>query len=193
MAIGGQNFLVGDIRGWVKLGGCTFMNCKLSYCLSQFLPHLLSFWLWIKRDCKWYAVGWPPDCHIWLRNVSVHVSHACLFLASPFAVTFAHARGTQWLHGSQTVCHKQQTCANQTHSSVFPFSFSQPLFSFFAFSRLGGFLYQLWDTPTREKSQTIKAHWERQVEQGMRTWTSDSDLSCFDWNQSRQGFCLLSP
>lgn len=91
--------------------------------LSQFLPHLLSFWLWIKRDCKWYAVGWPPDCHIWLRNVSVHVSHVCLFLASLFAVTVTHAPGTQWLHGSQTVCHEQQTCVNQTHSSVFPGSF----------------------------------------------------------------------
>lgn len=147
--------------------------------LSQFLPHLLSFWLWIKRDCKWYAVGWPPDCHIWLRNVSVHVSHVCLFLASLFAVTFTHAQGTQWLHGSQTVCHEQQTCANQTHSSGFPFSFSQPLFSFFAFSRFGGVLYQLWDTPTREKSQEIKEHWERQVEQNKRTGTSDGDMCSF--------------
>lgn len=147
-----------------------------SLSLSQFLPHLLGFWLWIKRDCKWYAVGWPPDCHIWLRNVSVHVSHVCLFLASLFAATFTHARGTQWLRGSQTVCHEQQTCANQTHSSVFSFSFSQPLFSFFAFSKLGGVLYQLWDTPTREKSQKIKEHWERQVERRIRTGTSDGDL-----------------
>ena len=83
----------------------------------------------------------------------------------------------QWFHGSQTVGPEQQTCANQTHSSVFPFSFSQPLFSFFAFSKLGGLLYQLWDTPTREKSQQIKEHWERQVEQRMRTGTSDEDLT----------------
>lgn len=102
-----------------------------SLSLSQFLPHLLSFWLWIKRDCKWYAVGWPPDCHIWLRNVSVHVSHVCLFLASLFVATFTHARGTQWLHGSQTVCHEQQTCANQTHSSAVAFLFFSASFLIF--------------------------------------------------------------
>lgn len=92
--------------------------------LSQFLPHLLSFWLWIKRNCKWYAVGWPPDCHIWLRNVSVHVSHACLFLASPSDAAVTLPRGTQWRRGSQTARQQQQTCVNQTHSFLFPFFFS---------------------------------------------------------------------
>ena len=145
--------------------------------LSQFLPHLLSFWLWIKRDCKWYAVGWPPDCHIWLRNVSVHVSHVCLFFFFSPSIRCNMHEEIQWLRSSQTVGREQQTCANQTHSSVFPFSFSQPLFSFFPFSNLGRFLYQLWDTATREKSQKIKEHWEKQVEQRMRTGTSDEDLT----------------
>jgi len=49
--------------------------------------------------------------------------------------------------------------------------FSQPLFSFFLpFQDCWVFVS---DTPTREKSQTIKEHWERQVEKRVRMRTSD--------------------
>lgn len=147
--------------GPVKREVMTCISLPLSPSLrSQFLPHLLSFWLWIKRDCKWYAVGWTPDCHIWLRNVSVHVSHVCLFLARLFTVTVTHAPGTQWLHGSQTGRRERQTCVNQTHSSVFPilFFFTAAFLIFCPFKSQQGFIYELGDTPTREKSQKIKEH-----------------------------------
>lgn len=124
----------------------------------------------------------PPDCHIWLRNVSAHVSYVCLFLACLFVVTFKHNGSPALRHAatnSKLVLIKRILLSSL---SFFP----QALFSFLPFYDSVGFCI-VCETPTREKSQTIKEHWQRQVEQrtDRHVWRGSVFLAQ-DWNRSRQ-------
>ena len=98
------------------------------------------------------------------QELSVCVS-VCLFPPPSFP-TFATTQGTQWpllSHGTP------RTCANQTHSLLSPCSFLSSPFLIFAFSRLlRGFVSATRHT-NKWKSQTIKEHWDGQVEDRRRT------------------------